>query len=122
MQIAEHAFQPVPGAFRDLRRRDVFRVDPQLQALQAELIEAPVGQERDRAPCDAAAPCGRRDEVADLALSLLEIELDEPRPAEEGVAVVWADRKRGTARVCPAVLVPLAPAASEVLVGVSGNA
>src|SRR4051794_4249002 len=98
VDVPEHTLAQVPGALGHPLGRGVLDVDPQLEPDQAELVEAPARQELHRARRDAAAPGGRRDHVAELAFAVLQIEVDQPREAQEAV-VTPADREPRAAPV-----------------------
>src|SRR3954453_8024512 len=74
--VAERAFAVIPRAPGDPCRVLVRGIDPQLHALQPERLEAPAREQLDRAPCDTAPAGARRDDVADLAFLLVQLQLD----------------------------------------------
>src|SRR6267378_6546234 len=121
MHIPEHAVAPIAGELCHDRRGGVLHVDPQLEPQEAELVEAPAGHELHRTRGDTPPTRDRSDHVADLALTVVELELDDRCEAEEG-AVVVADGETGAASVLTAPFVAPDPPAHEGLVGARRDA
>ena len=63
-------------------RADVARVGADLQAAQPELVERPVGEQRDAGRGDALPPAVAVHEVADLAALLLRVDAQAAGPDE----------------------------------------
>src|SRR5215204_266223 len=87
---AEHALADVADPVGDALGAGVLDVDPELDPLQAEVVEAPFAQQPKRTGRDPAAPRSRAQDIADLALTRLPLDLDD-HPEPEELAVVGLD-------------------------------
>ena len=116
MLRAQHPVQAVARPLRHPGRGDVVGVDPQLDPLEPELVEAPAGQEGDGAARDALAAGLGGHEVADLALCARVVEAEDAGEADDRT-VPAQDREAGAASLRPPTLVAGDPVGREVPVG-----
>src|SRR5207253_3928816 len=117
---AQDAVEPVARPLRDPGRGGVLDVDPELDPLEAELLERPAGEQADGATGDPAAARARADEVADLALRAGCVEAEDAGEPDH-LAVGAEDREAGAAPLLPAALVAGDPVGGEPAVGPGRN-
>src|SRR5439155_2356486 len=114
---AQHALSAVAAGPSHAQRGLVVGCDVQLDALEPELAEGVVRDQRERAARDASAAGFRRDDVADLALLRVRLDRDQAGHTDERARLRVGDRVAVPRPVAaslriglePLVFVPFAP-------------